>query len=400
MVQPGAKKLHVTTWKEGSLPGPIALGENKYKCRFCKRTGGYPALVAHVQTHEKTAVKHKGNKMYKCHLKCRENGHYHCCYCCHILSRKDILINHLQKCASAPVYIPSTPSTVFRGCSETCAVKPADFPSSHSISAASPKCDPIPVTSSTSDPKLLTKPGLPPASTPPVQSTSEYAGISSTPSPPSPSRTLKTDVLHPTVLVSSDIQNVVSAKPIESSTSSKILKKPKRTTCTFCNKVLNKKNLKIHIQRRHSLSTAENNINHQLTSLCTSKRDEVCLAEEATKKYGKTEPTIFSKIIDKTIPADIIYEDDKCLAFRDKSPQAPVHFLVIPRIHIPGISEAHDEDAPLLGHLLIVAKNIAKKEGLGEGYRVVINDGKNGAQSVYHLHIHVLGGRQMRWPPG
>lgn len=135
-------------------------------------------------------------------------------------------------------------------------------------------------------------------------------------------------------------------------------------------------------------------------SFCTSTRDEVRLAEEASKKYGKPEPTIFSKIIDKTIHADIIYEDDKCLAFRDVNPQAPVHFLVIPRIHIPRISEAHNEDAPLLGHLLMVAKNVAKKEELDEGYRVVINDGKNGAQSVYHLHIHVLGGRQMRWPPG
>ncbi|NP_001077041.1 histidine triad nucleotide-binding protein 2, mitochondrial [Danio rerio] len=128
--------------------------------------------------------------------------------------------------------------------------------------------------------------------------------------------------------------------------------------------------------------------------------DEVRLAQEASKKYGKLEPTIFTKIIDKTVPAVIIYEDDKCLAFRDVNPQAPVHYLVIPRIPIPRISEAHDEDSLILGHLLVVAKNIAKKEGLAEGYRVVINDGKNGAQSVYHLHIHVLGGRQMKWPPG
>uniref|UniRef100_A0A673M399 Uncharacterized HIT-like protein Synpcc7942_1390 n=1 Tax=Sinocyclocheilus rhinocerous TaxID=307959 RepID=A0A673M399_9TELE len=124
------------------------------------------------------------------------------------------------------------------------------------------------------------------------------------------------------------------------------------------------------------------------------------LGTGSQQEIRKPEPTIFSKIIDKTIPAVIIYEDDKCLAFRDVNPQAPVHFLVIPRIPIPRISEAHDDDASLLGHLLIVAKNVAKKEGLDEGYRVVINDGKNGAQSVYHLHIHVLGGRQMKWPPG
>ncbi|XP_034547727.1 histidine triad nucleotide-binding protein 2, mitochondrial isoform X1 [Notolabrus celidotus] len=139
--------------------------------------------------------------------------------------------------------------------------------------------------------------------------------------------------------------------------------------------------------------------NHGKRPLCT-KSDEVRLAEEASKKYGSPAPTIFSKVIDKSIPADIIYEDDKCLAFRDISPQAPVHFLVIPRVPIPRISEAKDDEAELLGHLLVVAKNLAKQESLNEGYRVVVNDGKHGAQSVYHLHIHVLGGRQMTWPPG
>lgn len=133
--------------------------------------------------------------------------------------------------------------------------------------------------------------------------------------------------------------------------------------------------------------------------LCT-KRDELRLAEEASKKYGSPAPTLFSKVIDKSLPADIIYEDDKCVAFRDINPQAPIHFLVIPRVPIPRIREAKDDDAELLGHLLIVAKNVAKQESLSEGYRLVINDGKHGAQSVYHLHIHVLGGRQMKWPPG
>ncbi|CAN9512654.1 unnamed protein product [Ophioblennius macclurei] len=133
--------------------------------------------------------------------------------------------------------------------------------------------------------------------------------------------------------------------------------------------------------------------------LC-SRSDEVLLAEEASRRSGSAAPTIFSKVVDKSLPADIIYEDDKCLAFRDISPQAPVHFLVIPRIPIPRISEARDEDAELLGHLLVVAKNVAKQESLTEGFRVVINDGKHGAQSVYHLHVHVMGGRQMAWPPG
>ncbi|XP_071339724.1 histidine triad nucleotide-binding protein 2, mitochondrial isoform X2 [Trachinotus anak] len=147
-----------------------------------------------------------------------------------------------------------------------------------------------------------------------------------------------------------------------------------------------------HFNRLHRVCRAER-------PLCT-KSDEVRLAEEASRRYGPPAPTIFSKVIDKSIPADVIYEDEKCLAFRDISPQAPVHFLVIPRIPIPRISEVKDDDAELLGHLLVVAKNVAKQESLDEGYRVVINDGKHGAQSVYHLHIHVLGGRQMTWPPG
>uniref|UniRef100_A0A6I8NVQ2 Histidine triad nucleotide binding protein 2 n=1 Tax=Ornithorhynchus anatinus TaxID=9258 RepID=A0A6I8NVQ2_ORNAN len=111
-------------------------------------------------------------------------------------------------------------------------------------------------------------------------------------------------------------------------------------------------------------------------------------------------PTIFSRIIDRSIPAQILYEDEQCLAFRDVAPQAPVHFLVIPKKIIPRISEAQIEDKQLLGHLLLVATQTAKAEGLGDGYRLVINDGKLGAQSVYHLHLHVLGGRQLGWPPG
>lgn len=125
--------------------------------------------------------------------------------------------------------------------------------------------------------------------------------------------------------------------------------------------------------------------------------DEVSKAQNAAISG---EPTIFSKIIDRSVPADILFEDDKCLAFRDVSPQAPVHFLVIPKCLIPMLSMTKDKDQELLGHLLLVAKNTADNLGLDQGYRVVINNGKDGAQSVYHLHIHVLGGRQMNWPPG
>lgn len=127
--------------------------------------------------------------------------------------------------------------------------------------------------------------------------------------------------------------------------------------------------------------------------------DEVSKAQATAKKY-QNQPTIFSKILDKSIPADILYEDRQCIAFKDVQPQAPVHFLVIPRKPISCLSDADDEDQMLLGHLLLVAKKVAAQLKLGDGFRVVINNGKNGAQSVYHLHLHVLGGRQMTWPPG
>ncbi|XP_047556954.1 adenosine 5'-monophosphoramidase HINT2 isoform X1 [Lutra lutra] len=126
--------------------------------------------------------------------------------------------------------------------------------------------------------------------------------------------------------------------------------------------------------------------------------NEVAKAQQTAPK--RAAPTVFSRILDRSLPADILYEDQQCLVFRDVAPQAPVHFLVIPKKPIPRISQAEEEDQQLLGHLLLVAKKTAKAEGLGDGYRLVINDGKLGAQSVYHLHIHVLGGRQLQWPPG
>ncbi|MGK7888495.1 MAG: histidine triad nucleotide-binding protein [Leptolyngbyaceae cyanobacterium] len=110
--------------------------------------------------------------------------------------------------------------------------------------------------------------------------------------------------------------------------------------------------------------------------------------------------TIFGKIIRKEIPADIVYEDDLALAFRDISPQAPVHILVIPKKPIPMLADASDGDQTLLGHLLLTAKTIAAQEGLTDGYRVVINTGEEGGQTVFHLHLHILGGRSLQWPPG
>ncbi|KAL3884249.1 hypothetical protein ACJMK2_030466 [Sinanodonta woodiana] len=136
-------------------------------------------------------------------------------------------------------------------------------------------------------------------------------------------------------------------------------------------------------------------------SFCSSSScqdDEVSKAQTAQKL--NQQPTIFSKIVDKKIPADIIFEDNQCVVFRDVNPQGPVHFLVVPRKPIPGLSDVQDGDELLLGHLLIVAKKMAEKEKLLDGYRLVINNGRHGAQSVHHLHIHVIGGRQMNWPPG
>ena len=111
--------------------------------------------------------------------------------------------------------------------------------------------------------------------------------------------------------------------------------------------------------------------------------------------------TIFSKIINKEIHADILFENDKILAFRDTSPQAPVHFLVIPKKEIRTINDINEEDKSLIGELFIVAKEIAKKEGISEkGYRTIFNCNEYGGQTVYHIHLHVLGGRRLKWPPG
>jgi len=104
------------------------------------------------------------------------------------------------------------------------------------------------------------------------------------------------------------------------------------------------------------------------------------------------EKTIFKKIIDGEIPADIIYEDEICLAFNDVNPQAPVHVLVIPKQEIPSMA--------LAGHLLLTVGKLAKQLGLDSGYRTIVNTGKEGGQSVDHLHLHLLGGRSLHWPPG
>ncbi len=110
--------------------------------------------------------------------------------------------------------------------------------------------------------------------------------------------------------------------------------------------------------------------------------------------------TLFEKIGDGTIPANFVHQDDVCFAIRDINPQAPTHILIIPRKPIPRMSEAGDGDAATLAHLLLTARDLAKSLELAQGFRVVINNGPHGGESVPHLHVHLLGGRQLHWPPG
>lgn len=110
--------------------------------------------------------------------------------------------------------------------------------------------------------------------------------------------------------------------------------------------------------------------------------------------------TIFQKIIDREIPARIAHEDDRCIAIHDIQPQAPTHVLVIPKKPLVRIAEASADDQALLGHLLLTAASLAKSLSLSKGFRIVINNGPDGGESVPHLHVHLLGGRQLSWPPG
>jgi histidine triad (HIT) family protein len=111
-------------------------------------------------------------------------------------------------------------------------------------------------------------------------------------------------------------------------------------------------------------------------------------------------PTLFKKIIDREIPAEIVYEDDLCLAFRDIRPQAPVHLLVIPKKEIPSVNEITAADESLVGHLFVVMAKLSAQLGLSGGYRVVTNCGPDAGQEVMHLHFHLLAGRRLKWPPG
>jgi histidine triad (HIT) family protein len=126
-----------------------------------------------------------------------------------------------------------------------------------------------------------------------------------------------------------------------------------------------------------------------IVTLIESFKESVVLADN-----------IFLKIIDKSIPATVVYEDDRCLAFHDIKPQAPTHVLIIPRKVIRTLDDATPDDQALLGHLTLVAVKLANQLGLQKGYRVVVNCNEDGGQMVPHLHLHLLGGRRLTWPPG
>lgn len=110
--------------------------------------------------------------------------------------------------------------------------------------------------------------------------------------------------------------------------------------------------------------------------------------------------TLFEKIIDRELPATIVYEDDRCVAIRDINPGAPLHLLLIPRKPIAKLADASAEDQALLGHLMLTAPKLAQEQGFGEAFRLVVNNGAEAGQSVFHLHVHILAGRPMKWPPG
>ena len=110
--------------------------------------------------------------------------------------------------------------------------------------------------------------------------------------------------------------------------------------------------------------------------------------------------TIFKKILDKEIPTDILYEDDFCIAFNDINPQAPIHILIIPKKEIPQLSKSNDRDGELLGRLLLAANKIAEEHNTIDAFRIIINNGAKAGQSVFHLHLHLLAGRPLSWPPG
>lgn len=123
-------------------------------------------------------------------------------------------------------------------------------------------------------------------------------------------------------------------------------------------------------------------------------------ASQSVKLLLVAEKTLFQKIMDREEPGDILYEDDRCVALRDINPQAPTHVLIVPRKPIPTLDALTEDDASLVGHLFLIAQKVAAEEGLADGYRTVFNNGPDARQTVDHIHLHLIGGREMSWPPG
>jgi histidine triad (HIT) family protein len=123
-------------------------------------------------------------------------------------------------------------------------------------------------------------------------------------------------------------------------------------------------------------------------------------ASQSVKLLLVAEKTLFQKIMDREEPGDILYEDDRCVALRDINPQAPTHVLIVPRKPIPTLDALTEDDEALVGHLFLIAQRVAAEEGLADGYRTVLNNGPDARQTVDHIHLHLIGGREMSWPPG
>jgi histidine triad (HIT) family protein len=130
------------------------------------------------------------------------------------------------------------------------------------------------------------------------------------------------------------------------------------------------------------------------------KKDLNLKARSNSEEVGDLTDCLFCKIIKKELPSDIVYEDDDVLAFRDIKPQAPVHVLIIPKRHIESLADLTEQDKDAMGHVMFVASRLARDFGISKGYRVVANCGKDAGQSVFHIHMHLLGGRSLGWPPG
>jgi histidine triad (HIT) family protein len=130
------------------------------------------------------------------------------------------------------------------------------------------------------------------------------------------------------------------------------------------------------------------------------KKDLYHRTRSSREEVGDLTDCLFCKIVRKELQSDIVYEDDDVLAFRDIQPKAPVHVLIIPKRHIASLADLTDEDKGVMGHAMFVASRLARDSGISEGYRVVVNCGKDAGQSVFHIHMHLLGGRSLGWPPG